>query len=250
MYNAAKNRASTIEIIKFLSEKGDYKQIDDGLLGACEVSNLEFIKYFAGLPNINVNCKDDDGNSPVLLLCADDNADNEKLEFLCSLKPELNVRGRRERTPLQVLLENEQVTVGLVETLLKNGADVRLTGENEKGMLYYAAYGKHSSLELVKLLLEHGAKDYDDGLVGACSSAKPNLAIIKLLVEKGGNPHVNDAARKNLLHLLCASDGVNESILEYLFEIGVSTEEKEEWEGNNPLHVLCENQNCLSKSRE
>ena len=113
-----------------------------------------------------------------------------------------------------------------VEKLLVRGFDINYHLGNGTA-LTHAATGGH--LEIVKLLLAHGADITIGNPVGA-AAATGHETIVKLLLEQGGSPNCLDAALR----------GKNINILRILLAHGANVNQKVDSSGRTPLQAAVE----------
>ena len=133
----------------------------------------------------------------------------------------------------------------IVKLLLDHGADVNLHGGRYGNALQAAVY--KGSLDIVTLLLDHGADVnvqggyYGNALQAAASGG--TLEIVKLLLERGADVTVqpNSEGRDSLLHVATASN--NLALLEILCNAGADVHmSSHDHFGRTPLHVAVENE--------
>lgn len=136
--------------------------------------------------------------------------------------------------------------IGLIEVLLKNGADITAKGTDmfQWEALHYAVYS--GNIDIVSLLLDRGADiSVPDGegntpLHWAASQRRP--AILKLLLSRGAAPDAQDSRGSTPLHMavLYGSPGCDElmwDMIEALLEAGASPSIPDS-HGYTPLHRL------------
>lgn len=96
--------------------------------------------------------------------------------------------------------------------------------------------------DMVKLLVEKGAKDFGNALREACANDKIDLEVFKFLLERKAN--VNEIGRydSSALQNLCKSKTVCIEAIELLLEAGADPNEKLSSDLDCPLYFLCENE--------
>jgi len=109
-----------------------------------------------------------------------------------------------------------------------------------KSPLCYSCYS--GNMEMVKLVLKHNFEDFDEGLIGACTSNK--LDIVKLMVEKGANVNTLKINGTAAIHI--AAKNGNFEILKFLVKKGADIKiepTKYGYREANTLHFACEGGN-------
>jgi ankyrin repeat protein len=176
----------------------------------------------------DVDCIDDDGNTPLLL--ATRYRRTEHVKLLVAGDADINKKGFCGHTPLieAVLASNEET----VRLFLENGADVHCVDVNGNTPLLLAA--KSHSPAIIELLIERGAwvdtrnKDGDTALILAVTIAKSPRSFtaiftpmvrdktVRTLLKHGANPDSQDA-QDNTALLLAITGGLN-SIVRILLD--------------------------------
>jgi len=137
----------------------------------------------------------------------------------------LNARDRRGWTLLTRAVQAENV--GEVKRLLAQGADVNIAGEH-RAPLEIAT--DHENMEMVKLLLAHGANPKDDNAL--CWANSTEMAELLLAHEANVNARKEDG--NTPLHMAAIRDNV--PLAELLLAHGADVNAKNE-DGNTPLHL-------------
>ena len=131
------NKSDNIELAKFLVEHGALIK-EYHLLDAVKNNNKNIIKYLIE-NGANVNAKDADGNTPLLLVCNPSmgfSVDFDLVKYLVENGADVNARNNEGDTPL-LLLMSPVGTTKLVEYLIENGADVNVKNNNGKSLSYF-----------------------------------------------------------------------------------------------------------------
>jgi len=117
---------------------------------ASKIRNLEKVKAFLE-KGIDVNTKDDNGQTALHIAIISDN--QEIVKLLIDEGADVNAKDENGMTPL--LLAVSEGHVDLAECLIENGADVNMGDESGFGPLVYALWNDDPSV--VKMLLNNGA---------------------------------------------------------------------------------------------
>ncbi|MHA7059786.1 ankyrin repeat domain-containing protein [Aquimarina sp. M1] len=132
---------------------------------------------------LDVNIKDPDGNTP-LMVAANYNCPNN-VRVLLKNKADSSVYNNDLNSALHLSCAGKHIQP--TEVLIENGADVNIDNGNKKPPLVNAVKGE-GSMEIINLLLNNGADiNYGSGngtpLMFAISYK--NLVLVKYLLEKG-----------------------------------------------------------------
>lgn len=174
----------------------------------------------------NANARDGRGVSALIIAAR--NGEVGSVEALLRKGADANHASPYNATPLITAAENGNVQI--IARLLAAGADVRHRERIEQTALYQAVSHKHE--DAARSLLEGGADPNDGSL--ALAALGGNMAILKLLLEKGAQPG------RDGRHLLseAARGGRNEAVL-LLLEQGA---DPRGGEGDmTPLHYAAAN---------
>ena len=137
----------TSEEIRFLDLIEDY--ITDDAINMIETG-------------FNVNFQDEDGNTALMLMASKEDICDRVLDGvtkLISLGADLNIQNVFGETALMLALrysDYEPGRINMVRTLIKYGADLNIQTNRGYTSLYYA-YSYRPNLAMVKLLVENGA---------------------------------------------------------------------------------------------
>ena len=128
------------------------------------------------------------------------------------------------KTALMMAIDNEMYD--LAEEIIKHGADVNI--ETEYGSALYLACGKRNE-KFIKLLLDNGAKpNLKNSNKSPLLQVINDINLVKLLVEKGAKVNGKDAP------LVYAAGYKDTAVLEYLISKGAKIESKNAY-GETPL---------------
>ncbi len=141
-------------------------------------------------------------------------------------------------TPLMLAVKNRKY--GICETLCKFRVNLNTKNSNHQTALHIAV--EASSVEMVEMLLTHGASVSEHGPEGrtplhAISALNPGnrglVQIAELLLNHGADTDAKDTAGQSPLHF-CAMTG-SEQIASMLLEHGADINLRDEQAGNTPL---------------
>ncbi len=168
----------------------------------------------------NVNATSNWGNTALMNLYQEDYADVSAegnydivLDLLLAAEPNVNIHNKdKDRTAL--MLASYIGDVNDVEKLIAVGADVNAQDENGDNALVWACvgldstseYDEQNKLEVVKLLLDAGAKQKNEALIAAADNFP---LIVKILLDAGAD--VNAANREGYTPLQVASSPLGNS---------------------------------------
>ncbi|EAY11761.1 ankyrin repeat protein, putative [Trichomonas vaginalis G3] len=159
---------------------------------------------------------------------------NEDLDFSTYGKTSLNIAAQFNNTDICKFLLDNKTTYKI---------DINIKRSNHINSIYYAT--DHSNIELVKLLISHGAKIIldDDGIYSLnCAAAHNNIEIGELLISNGAD--VNEIDENNLTALHDAASNNSKEFIELLLSHGAIIDQKDEIDFT-PLHRA-----VLSNSKE
>ena len=215
------------------------------------VSNREAIRIFDYLQKQGVDLRLPDRDGKTVLMWAAEKSNNPALiSYLLEAGIDIDIEDKRGATALSwAVFANPEVKI--IETLLKAGAKVNLTG---KRFLPFPLSAYHSDVKVMNMLLDAGAKPTQDDLQDALLQAtgNSNLAIIKRVVELGGDISKGFPPRDSNLLFRAAAYNTNPEMIKYLIAAGCNVnDERDGWPvymsalANNPnpeiFQLLLEN---------
>uniref|UniRef100_A0A7N0ZRT0 Serine/threonine-protein kinase BSK1-like TPR repeats domain-containing protein n=1 Tax=Kalanchoe fedtschenkoi TaxID=63787 RepID=A0A7N0ZRT0_KALFE len=218
-----KGLSGTVADIKDANKRG-------ALHFAAREGKTEVCKYLLEELQLDVNTRDDDGETP--LLHASRKGHTETAKYLVEHGADLALASDMGATPL-----HHSAAIGNVELLrffLSRGAAVDAQCDSGTPLIWAAG---HDQPEAVKVLLEHHANpnaETDDNITPLLSAvAAGSLACVELLIEAGANVNVI-AGGATPLHI--AADNGNLEIINCLVKAGADPNIADE-EGETPIHV-------------
>ncbi|ORX42191.1 ankyrin [Piromyces finnis] len=181
------------------------------IIDTCEQSNLETLKSLVKR-NIDVNVEDDNGNTPLLISCRQDNGNNFSIvEYLIAHGANIDQTNKHGDSALIIACQSENEKI--VNYLIELGADINK--QNKDGDTASIKVCDNGNISIIYQLIEKGAnimhenKDGDTPLLTACkncnnSDSENYFKIIKKLLEKGAGIDVNKSNRNGETALLAA----------------------------------------------
>lgn len=180
-----------------------------------------------------------DGTTPLIAAVSSSNSEIIRL----ILSRNVNVNSRRLDGTTALSLAADEGIVEPVKLLLAHGANVSESYQNWTA-LHSAAYGANrktgaSELDVINLLLDHGADINKDALNGGtplmCAAAKRDAPAVRLLLIRGAKVNVHAATDGNTALLVAASTG-DRDVLKALLEFGADYTLKNK-KGQTPLMI-------------
>lgn len=151
------------------------------------------------------------------------------VEKLLNIGADINVQEVEGETPLMYAAANGRVEV--VKYLIKRGADIhRKSNNNQTALGRATAFGR---VEVVRVLLENNAnveESMNQG--GRPLMYTDNIAIVKMLINKGANINAQDGA--GVTALMAASANGRDDIVKELIYNGADINLKDK-QGRTPL---------------
>lgn len=242
-------KKSLLEIIKLL--------INKGANGNIKVNSsdymLNYALYFHKLEiaeilienGADVNVKDDDGKFPLLISCLVWHKDHEEslkiFKLLISKGADLNSVTEDGKSILSYALEHYRDIEA--KHLINNGANINFKDKTGKTPFDYAIKYSYDA-EVIKLLLPKvenifQQKDFDIFLKNAILESK--IEIARLFIKMGANVKsvISTTFENGDTLLIAAACESKINVVEFLINIGANVNEKNEKNGDTPLHGTC-----------
>lgn len=151
---------------------------------AAGMGNFEMTEFLINSKNLNINEKDEDGNSPLFIAVLRNKENIVRLLILN--EAEINIKNDKGQTPLLLcsLLGYETIA----KLLIKNGADVNIQDEQGNTPLHMAVNKKNKNM--VKLLIKNKANVFIKNNLGLMPSGVLEITsdkdneIIRMLAKK------------------------------------------------------------------
>ncbi|MBE9535482.1 MAG: ankyrin repeat domain-containing protein [Proteobacteria bacterium] len=179
-----------IEIVKLLLEEGADPRIGNPIVGAAHSGQVSMIELL--LTNGATVSMKEYALSPLQAAILEGHIAIVRL--LLYAGADVNVKGLWHHTPLQDAVEKRHTEI--MRLLLAAGADAK-----QKGLLHEAMH--EDELEIVKLLLEHGADvnvDFNGETVLNHAVREGKVEAIKILLNAGANPNMLDKRSGKTTH--------------------------------------------------
>ena len=213
-----------IIVRELLSMPGIYVNLaqKDGatpLFLAVQQGNLEVVKLLLAARGINVNLpRLNNGTTPLILTAQ---KGFEEISRLLLAVPGINIDAHKTDGTTALLCAVENNLPGLVEQLVRRGADVNQLFDNNASPLILAL--DNGSVEVAKRLLGAPAIRVNQATILGITplimaSRIDHKEIIKLLLSKGADPNITDNAGISALHFACTYG--NAAIVEMLLDAG------------------------------
>lgn len=202
-----KGLKETVEAIKDANKRG-------ALHFAAREGQTEVCKYLLEELKLDVDTKDEDGETPLIHATRQGHIDTVKYMIACGANPD--ARSELGATALHHAAGTGNME--LLRYLLSQGVDVNSPSDAGTPLIWAAGHGEQ---EAVKILLEHNSDpnaETDDDITPLLSAvAAGSFPCLELLIKAGANPNVS-AGGATPLHI--AADHGRPDILSCLLEAG------------------------------
>jgi serine/threonine protein kinase len=243
------------EIAKELDQsfKAYNKKLEKEIIALCKFLELHHKNRLFKLLNckeLNINCRNSKGKTPLLLLCSINNF--SLLKWFIQQREEINIncKDNENCNALHYVCKyyKGKNLMDAIKMLIEKQIDINVKNWNGQNALFYLClFQKQQLLESIQLLVYNNininSKDWLGRNVLTCLCENYKQAdlfdIIKLLVNKQINVNSKSKFGKNALHILCASYSHSNliDIVKILINSGIEVNAKDQ-DGNSALHLL------------
>ena len=222
----------TIEINRYTYEYSP-------LMHACNRSDIDAdaLRLLFELGAKPQNVLDDD--TPLMLACDHSNIDTEAIKVLIDNGANLNVTDRNDRSLVMIALDHKDYTKEAVKLLLESGVDVNIGFGHSESKNKLITMVVHD-LELTKMVVEHGARQYldetDKGGTSVLSYAAAwgNKDVVRYLLDLGLTKDIQKPNKNGLTPIFFAAYSGNLDVVKMLVEAGADIHVKSP-DGSNLL---------------
>ncbi len=179
----------------------------------------------------NVDNLDSEGNSP-LLIAIENRAPIEKIEYILSLNPNVNIRNSDGNSALNLVVQNHREDIG--KELLQHGANIFSTNKDNCSPLRLALEDKTGEKDWLLTSKTIAATD-GSGNTALHYAAEWGLeSAVQKLLEKGADPNARNANGET--PIFSAAENDNTNILSLLAKEGADISIRDHL-GSTPLHI-------------
>ena len=241
-----------------ISRPQRYSEIQAKVVAACEGAKNFYKKEFwltADAQNVqkaiddgaNVNAKDDDWNSP-LLLAVKNKLSFDVIKILVENGADINAQDQDGFSAL-LLTVRDNTNPDLTRFLIEHGADMNQVTIGGANALILAS-GFNQNPEIIRILIQNGA-DIDarqsegwNALMFA-GTDNPNPEVIKVLAEAGADINIAEDIDGSTVLMLACEYNKNPAVVETLISLGADVRAKD-FSGKTALDYAEKNQNLKS----
>lgn len=227
-----KGLAQTVADVKDANQRG-------ALHFAAREGQTEMCKFLIEECNIDVNVKDEDGETPLIHAARQGHTATAKYLVKCGADPSIP-------SELGAAALHHSAGIGDIELLkffIAKGVDVDFQSHAGTPLIWAAGHAQHDA---VKVLLEHkanpNANTEDDVTPLLSAVAAGSLACSEFLIKAGANVNVY-AGGATPLHI--AADGGNPEIINCLLQAGANPDATDE-DGLRPIQVAASRENRVA----
>jgi ankyrin repeat protein/mRNA-degrading endonuclease RelE of RelBE toxin-antitoxin system len=224
----------------------EVENINNQLLQECRkpYPNAETIMSLIFDHNVDLNARDELGNTPLIIECKKTNNDDRiimaLITFGLDVSADVNAQNYLGMTPLHYACQNNRRDI--VELLIKNGANINAQDKTWYTPLHLAC--RHGYIEIVKILIANGAhinaqdKIMYTPLHIACKYEY--IETVKFLIAKGADINAKNFVGTTPLHFACGKGNID--LVNFLLKNGADINAQTE-NGRTPLHDAVDNDN-------
>jgi len=200
LHTAVNAEENSYEMIEFLLTKNFDVNVKNSRgmtpLHICAQYNKnEIAKYLINVGKADIECEDNDLNTPLIIAARYDNYD--MIELLLKYRIDINCSNITGMTPLHIACENGNLDI--VKYLVEMGANIDALTFEEQTSLYYGVF--YGNYDIVKYLLDKKPKKVDiEKLINIARRIK-NARISELLMNYNSNDSNNyNYSSYNIIH--------------------------------------------------
>ena len=215
-------------------------QLDNMLLQACKNSQKSVVQTFLKRGGVNVNKRDESGNTPLIYTCLKSARDLVKM--LLDAGADVNLPNQRGRMPLHFAAESGNAQI--IALLTDAGADVNATDND--GMTPLMVLAQHSKTDAALKLLQHpeidiSVKDNKNRMAIDYATSNGLRELVKAL-SAAEEAHA-DAYGNTSLHHACWND--QSEVVKVLLEKNPESVNRLNDDGESPLLLAVRRSNLM-----